>query len=209
MSIGPAVRRLFGRHEHRIAALYRGIFIDLDAYAARIGEWVPTAHRILEVGCGEGAVTERLAQLYPDAEILGIDVMRAVGRLYCGPTERVRFRKTTVQSVASEAPGAFDFVILSDVVHHVPPSLREEILAAVRACVAPGGVLLFKDWERTATPIHWLCHAGDRWLTGDDVSYLKKSQAKAMLTRAFGHPPVVAEAWVRPWRNNFAMLARA
>jgi len=209
MPLGPTVRRLFGRHEHRIAALYRGIFINLDAYAARIGEWVPTAQRILEVGCGEGAVTERLAQLYPDADILGIDIMPAVGRLYRGPTGHVRFRETTVQRVASEAPGAFDLVILSDVVHHVPLSLREEILAAVRACVAPGGVLLFKDWERTATPIHWLCHAGDRWLTGDRVSYLRKPEAKAMLTRAFGRPPVVAEAWVRPWRNNFAMLARA
>jgi 2-polyprenyl-6-hydroxyphenyl methylase/3-demethylubiquinone-9 3-methyltransferase len=199
---------LFGRHEHLIAALYRGVFISLDAYAARIGDWVPTARRILEVGCGEGAVTERLAKLYPDAEILGIDIMPAVGRLFRGSTERVRFRETTVQSIALESPGAFDLVILSDVVHHVPPPLRDEILAAVRACVAPGGVLLFKDWERTATPIHWLCHATDRWLTGDRVSYLRKAEAKAMLTRAFGRPPVEAEAWVRPWRNNFAMLAR-
>jgi 2-polyprenyl-6-hydroxyphenyl methylase/3-demethylubiquinone-9 3-methyltransferase len=135
--------------------------------------------------------------------------MPAVGRLYRGPTERVRFRETTVQSVASESPGAFDLVILSDVVHHVPLSFREEFLVAVRACVAPGGVLLFKDWERTATPIHWLCHATDRWLTGDRVSYLRKPEAKAMLRRAFGRPPVVAEAWVRPWRNNFAMLVRA
>jgi 2-polyprenyl-3-methyl-5-hydroxy-6-metoxy-1,4-benzoquinol methylase len=209
MPIGPAVRRMFGRHEYRIAALYRGIFIDLDAYAARIGEWIPNARRILEVGCGEGAVTERLARLYPDAEILGIDIMPAVGRLYRGPITRVRFREATVQSVALEAPGGFDLVILSDVLHHVPLALREEILAAVRACIAPGGVLLFKDWERTATPIHWLCHAGDRWLTGDRVSYLRKPQAEAMLTRAFGRPPIVAQAWVRPWRNNFAMLARA
>jgi len=30
-----------------------------------------------------------------------------------------------------------------------------------------------------------------------------------MLADAFGRPAVVAQAWVRPWRNNFAMLARA
>ena len=52
------------------------------------------------------------------------------------------------------------------------------------------------------------CHAGDRWLTGDRVSYLRKPEAEAMLADAFGWPPVVARAWVRPWRNNFAMLAR-
>lgn len=208
MPLGPAVRRLFGRHEHRIAELYRSIFIDLDAYAQRIGEWVPNACRILEVGCGEGAVTERLAELYPEAEIVAIDVTSAVGRLFRGSSERVSFRETTVQAIAAEMPGAFDFVLLSDVVHHVPVPLREEILAAVSDCVAPGGVFLFKDWKRSATPIHWLCHGGDRWLTGDRVSYLTDDEAEAMLERAFGKPPE-ARGWIRPWRNNFAMLTRA
>lgn len=208
MPLGPLVRRLFGRYEHYIAALYRSAFIDLDAFAERIGAWVPHARRILEVGCGEGAVTERLAQLYPHAEILAIDITPAVGRLYRGPIGHVSFRKATVQVVAAERPGAFDLVILSDVVHHVPLQLREEILAAVRICTAPGGVFLFKDWERTRTPIHWLCHAGDRWLTGDHVSYLSKAQAEALLLRAFGRR-AEAEAWVRPWRNNFALLTRA
>jgi 2-polyprenyl-6-hydroxyphenyl methylase/3-demethylubiquinone-9 3-methyltransferase len=208
MPLGPAVRRLFGRHEHRIAELYRAIFVDIDAYARQIGEWAPAARHILEVGCGEGAVTERLAQLYPDADILAIDITPRVGRLFRGRRDRVRFVETTVQQVAATRPGAFDLVILSDVLHHVPPTMRRELLAAVRATIAPGGALIFKDWERNATPIHWLCHAGDRWLTGDRVRYLRKPDAEAMLADAFGRPPVVAQARVRPWRNNFAMLAR-
>jgi 2-polyprenyl-3-methyl-5-hydroxy-6-metoxy-1,4-benzoquinol methylase len=209
MPLGPAVRRLFGRHEHRIAELYRAIFVDIDAYARQIGDWIPTARRILEVGCGEGAVTERLARLYPDADILAIDITPRVGRLFRGPRHRVTFAEITVRQVATEQPGSFDLVMLSDVLHHVPPPLRPELLAAVRATVAPGGALIFKDWERTAAPIHWLCHAGDRWLTGDRVRYLRKLDAEAMLADAFGGPAVVAQARVRPWRNNFAMLARA
>jgi 2-polyprenyl-6-hydroxyphenyl methylase/3-demethylubiquinone-9 3-methyltransferase len=209
MPLGPAVRRLFGRHEHRVAALYRAIFVDIDAYARQIGDWVPAARRILEVGCGEGAVTERLACLYPDADILAIDITPRIGRLFRGPCERVTFTQITVQQVAAERPGAFDLVILSDVLHHVPAAIRRELLSAVRATVAPSGSLIFKDWERTAAPIHWLCHAGDRWLTGDRVRYLRQSEAEAMLTDAFGRPAVVARAWIKPWRNNFAMLARA
>ena len=209
MPLGPAVRRLFGRHEHRVAALYRAIFVDIDAYARQIGDWVPGARRILEVGCGEGAVTEQLARVYPDADILAIDITPRVGRLYRGRRERVAFAQTTVQQVAAERPGGFDLVILSDVLHHVPATMRRELLAAVRASVAPGGSLIFKDWERTAAPIHWLCHAADRWLTGDRVRYLRRPEAEAMLADAFGRPAVVAQAFVRPWRNNFAMLARA
>jgi 2-polyprenyl-6-hydroxyphenyl methylase/3-demethylubiquinone-9 3-methyltransferase len=209
MPLGPAVRRLFGRHEHRVAALYRAIFVDIDAYARQIGDWVPAARRILEVGCGEGAVTERLVQLYPDADILAIDITPRVGRLFRGPHDRVAFRQITVQQVAADRPGAFDLVILSDVLHHVPAAMRGELLAAVRATVAPGGALIFKDWERTAAPIHWLCHAGDRWLTGDRVRYLRRPEAERLLADAFGRPAVVARAFVAPWRNNFAMLARA
>jgi 2-polyprenyl-6-hydroxyphenyl methylase/3-demethylubiquinone-9 3-methyltransferase len=114
-----------------------------------------------------------------------------------------------VQQVAAKRPGGFDLVILSDVLHHVPATMRRELLAAVRASMAPGGSLIFKDWERTAAPIHWLCHAGDRWLTGDRVRYLRRPEAEAMLAEAFGRSAVVAQAFVRPWRNNFAMLARA
>jgi 2-polyprenyl-6-hydroxyphenyl methylase/3-demethylubiquinone-9 3-methyltransferase len=209
MPLGPAVRGLFGRHEHRVAALYRAIFVDIDAYARQIGDWVPAARRILEVGCGEGAVTERLVRLYPVADILAIDVTPRVGRLFRGPQDRVTFKQITVQQVAADAPGAFDLVILSDVLHHVPAAMRGELLAAVRATVAPGGALIFKDWERTTAPIHWLCHAGDRWLTGDRVCYLRRPEAEAMLADAFGRSAVVAQAFVKPWRNNFAMLARA
>jgi len=208
MPLGPAVRRLFGRHEHRIAELYRAIFVDVDAYGRLIGDWVPQARRILEVGCGEGAVTEQLARVYPDADILAIDITPRVGRLFRGRRDRVTFVETTVQQVAAEQPGAFDLVILSDVLHHVPLPIRRELLAAVRTTIASGGSLIFKDWERTAAPIHWLCHAGDRWLTGDRVRYLRKPEAEAMLADAFGRSAVVAQAWVRPWRNNFAMLAR-
>lgn len=209
MPVGPAVRRLFGRHEHRVAALYRAIFVDIEAYARQIGDWVPSARCILEVGCGEGAVTERLACLYPEADILAIDITPRVGRLYRGCQDRVTFAQITVQQMAAERPGAFDLVILSDVLHHVPATMRRELLAAVRATVAQGGSLIFKDWERTAGPIHWLCHAGDRWLTGDPVRYLRRPEAEAMLADAFGRPAVVAQAWVKPWRNNFAMLVRA
>ncbi len=209
MPLGPAVRRLFGRHEHRVAALYRAFFVDIDAYARQIGDWVPAARRILEVGCGEGAVTERLARLYPDAEILAIDITPRVGRLFRGRRDRVTFAEITAQQVVAGQPGAFDLVILSDVLHHVPTTMRCELLAAVRAAVAPGGFLIFKDWERTAAPIHWLCHAGDRWFTGDRVRYLRRHEAEAMLADAFGGSAVVAQARVRPWRNNFAMLARA
>ena len=208
MPIGPTVRRLFGRHEHRVAGVYRSLFVDLDAYGRQIGAMIPQANRILEVGCGEGAVTERLARHYPDADILAIDVSPNVGRLFQGCADNVMFMQQTVEAVAAKSPAAFDLVVLSDVIHHVPVDQRRELMFAVRRTVMPGGVLVFKDWERSPTPIHWLCHAGDRWLTGDRVSYLRKAEAVAILAEAFGRDRVASVALVPPWRNNFILTAR-
>lgn len=208
-TIGSLVRRAFGRHERTVAAAYRAIFFDIASYAVLIGTWVPCPRRILEVGCGEGAVTERLARLYPDADILAIDITSSVGRLFEGDRTNVEFVETTVQAVAAAQPGSFDLVILSDVLHHVPVTLRDDLLAAVRATIAPGGHLLFKEWERRATPIHWLCYASDRWITGDRIRYLRRVESVALLAAAFGRDAVVAEARIRPWHNNLALLVAA
>lgn len=100
MRIGPAVRRLFGRYEHRIAAFYRALFFDIDDYKRQLQAWAPGPKRILEVGCGEGAVTEVLVELYPSARITAIDIMPAVGRLYRGPSETVQFRQVLLSSAS-------------------------------------------------------------------------------------------------------------
>lgn len=208
MPIGPIVRRAFGPFEHLITAAYRAIYVDLDDYVAAVHRWVPGAGEILEVGCGEGAVTERLVVTYPKARITAIDITPRVGRLYRGPAERVRFRQCPVQEIAAREPGRFDLVMIADVMHHVPHALRRDLLDAVRTCIAPGGSLIFKEWERRPTPIHWMCHASDRWLTGDRVSYLSRDEGRALLAQSFDETAFIDERRVAPWRNNIMTLVR-
>jgi 2-polyprenyl-6-hydroxyphenyl methylase/3-demethylubiquinone-9 3-methyltransferase len=197
---------MFGRHEKGVSELWRAGFIDLDAFFAQVRDWVPEASRILEIGCGEGAGTERLAASYPNSSILAIDIADNIGRLYGGYTESVQFRQVTVQELAVEQSGMFDLIVLCDVLHHIPSSLRMEILAASRALLGPGGSFVFKDWERNATPIHWACHTSDRWLTGDRVEYLTPHEAEALLDRSFAPSSIRGRARIKPWRNNFALL---
>ena len=206
MSLGSAVRKLFGRHEHRVAELYRGVFMDIDDYGEQLSKLVQAPRRILEIGGGEGAVTEVLAARFPAAEILSIDISSRIGRLYRGRRDGVEFRQTTVQDIARTHPGGFDLVTLSDVLHHVPHAMRQEILAAAARCVAPGGRFLFKDWARAVTPIHWLCHGGDRFLTGDRVAYLTPPEATAIIRQSAPHLQPAATTTIRPWGNNYVQL---
>jgi 2-polyprenyl-6-hydroxyphenyl methylase/3-demethylubiquinone-9 3-methyltransferase len=208
MPIGPIVRRAFGPFEQQVTAAYRAVFVDLDAYVDAVRAWVPDAREILEVGCGEGAVTERLAAVYPNARITAIDITPRVGRLYRGPADRVCFRQSPVQEVAAQEPGKFDLVMIADVMHHVPLGLRKDLLDAVRICLAPGGSMIFKEWERRQTPIHWITHALDRWVTGDRVSYLSRDEGRDLLAQSFDRSSFIEERRVAPWRNNIMTLVR-
>lgn len=208
MPIGPFVRGLFGSHERRISEAYRSIYLDVDALVASLKSWVPDAVNILEVGCGEGAVTERLVAAYPDATITGIDVTPRVGRLYAGPAERARFVECTVQQLAAAEPGRYDFIILADVLHHVPDGIRQELLDAIRELMAPGASFVFKEWARNRTPIYWIGYLSDRWITGDRIRYMTRDEARQRLARSFGGAALVAEAHIAPWRNNLATLVR-
>jgi 2-polyprenyl-6-hydroxyphenyl methylase/3-demethylubiquinone-9 3-methyltransferase len=208
MPLGPVVRSLFGRYERQIGELYRAVFIDLDALIAIMRTWQPTATNILEVGCGEGAVTERLRRAYPNACITAIDITPRIGRLYRGAVDRVRFLQTAVEDVARREPGRYDFAVLADVVHHIPVQHRRGVLDGIRTLLAPSGLLVFKDWARAFTPIHWMSYASDRWLTGDRIRYLSDAEMRQLLATSFGATSIVAEARVAPWSNNVAFLVR-
>ena len=209
MSPGAIIRRMFGPYERQISEAYRRMFIDLDRFTALIQAWRPAPQRILEVGCGEGAMTERLSRAYPEAEIVAIDITPRLGRLYRGSSARVRFIECTVQEIAAAQPGAFDLVLLSDVLHHVPIPQRQGLLDAVRQTLAANGGFIFKDWERTTSLIHWACYASDRWLTGDKVSYMTRPEMLERLHQVFAESAIIAEKRCAPHVNNLAFLVQA
>lgn len=208
MKIGPFIRKLFGPYESRVSEAYRSIYIDIDAFVELMRQWKPTANNILEVGCGEGAVTQRLHASYPGAKITAIDITPRIGRLYRGLLDDVRFIQCGVQEIAEREEGQYDLVVLSDVLHHVPLELRQGLLDAIRSALAPNGTLVFKDWQRNHAPIHWLCYASDRWLTGDRISYMTRDEMRKHLAISFGAASLIGEARVRPWWNNIATLIR-
>jgi SAM-dependent methyltransferase len=208
MPIGPKLRSLLGPFERPIANLYRSFFCDLDALAHRIREWAP-ASRILEVGCGEGAMTERLSKLYPDAEFVGIDITPQVGRLFRGNRDRVTFQQTSLQDFMLSQDRKFDLLLICDVMHHVPWELHSDLLQEAKDALGSGGRLVLKEWERRPTPIHAIGYFSDRYITGDRIRYGTADQFRGKIRSIFGADSIEQETRVRPWRNNVAFLARS
>ena len=209
MATGVVLRGLLGPLEPRAATLYRAAYFDLDRYAAQIADWASDPRAVLEIGCGEGAVTERLVAIYPRAEIVATDISPRLGRLYRGPADRVRFLQDDAAAVATARPASFDLALFTDALHHVPLARRRALIGDALRALRPGGLLIVKEWERRPTPIHWACYASDRWLTGDRIAYMRREELRALLDTLSPRATIVGEARFRPWRNNLAFAVAA
>jgi 2-polyprenyl-6-hydroxyphenyl methylase/3-demethylubiquinone-9 3-methyltransferase len=174
-----------------------------------IKRWVPAdGLRILEVGCGEGMVTSRLAAAYPDSEITGIDITPRVGRMYKGDSKRVAFRQQAIGDFSSENPNSIDLVVLADVMHHVPRDMRKEFLVQVGRSLKRGGHIILKDWMRSRAPIHLLVYSSDRYITGDRVYYRTICEWRSFIEDIFGHGSIKDEARIKPWSSNAAFFIK-
>lgn len=207
MPIGPLFRRMLGPLERPVSELYRSIFVDITAFVGQIQQWV-SPFNILELGCGEGAVIERLAKTFPKANLTGIDISPKVGRMFQGDSSRVIFKQQNIKNFASENLASFDFLVISDVMHHIPWEHHKEILMDARKALKPGGYLVLKDWERNTTVIHLLCYLSERYITGDHVRYKTADELRALIEETFGTNCIKAETRIKPRANNIAFLVQ-
>lgn len=206
MAVGAFVRKCFGPFEPQVADAYRSLFIDLDDWTTQVKTVCPAPRRILEVGCGEGAMTERLAIAFPKAHIDAIDITPRLGRLYSGDSSRVTFREEFVEDRLAASPEPYDLILLVDVMHHVPQQAQESLLSSIRELLGPGGVFAMKDVERSFAPIYWIAYFSDRFITGDEVRFKTPSETGAQLSEIFGEKHVHRGAHVRPWRSNYSFF---
>lgn len=206
MGIGRRVRRMFGKHERAISDAWRSAWVNLDAFTSQVKSRVGSSDRILEIGCGDGAVTERLAAAYPHASLTGIDICPQPGRLFKGDTQRVRFLRTSAAELCANEPRSYGLVVIADVIHHVPKSERMTVLGSSRGLVAPGGTIVFKEWLRKPNAICLANYLVERIITGDRVHYLRESELHALATEVFGPQSIRTQFSIAPWSCNLALM---
>ena len=209
MSLGPTVRRRLGRLEQPAAELYRRLFFNVDDFAERVRAFAPNRRRILEIGCGDGDVATALVAAYPDAEYQGIDVADEPGRRYRGPAGRAEFATMPSTRLAAMEPGKYDMVVIADVLHHVPDDDdRLQILKDAAAMLAPGGVVVVKEWERQPTLAYWAGWAADYFVSGDRaVRYMRRDELVELLTLAIPGLRHIVTTAGRPWACNVVHIA--
>jgi ubiquinone/menaquinone biosynthesis C-methylase UbiE len=107
-----------------------------------------TPKRILDLGCTIGNSTVPWKNLFPDAEVFGIDVSQAALCYAHARAEALGVPVTFVQANAEFTEfesGSFDLVTSCLLLHETSVAALPRILAECRRLVAPGGVMAHLD----------------------------------------------------------------
>jgi 2-polyprenyl-3-methyl-5-hydroxy-6-metoxy-1,4-benzoquinol methylase len=111
---------------------------------------VPRAGRVLEVGCGHGLVSVHLALTSPARRVTGCDIDGRKIALACEAASTLPqdVRPAFVHRPDGSLPdGAWDAIVVVDVLYLLPTAAEAELLDACVAQLAPGGVLVLKETD--------------------------------------------------------------
>ncbi len=138
--------------------------------------------RILEVGCGEGFVLSRLAKLFPQAEIVGVDIDDQALTKAKELCPQAKLLNGDVQQL-SFADNQFDLVVCLEVLEHLPEPTKalQEIVRVSR-----GDILISVPWEPWFS---WGNFLRGRWLKTwgrhpEHINYWTKKDFNQWLAKA-------------------------
>jgi ubiquinone/menaquinone biosynthesis C-methylase UbiE len=103
---------------------------------------LPAEPRILDAGCGTGEAASRLAELFPRAHVLGVDIidenLELARSRYRNLAPRLAFEHQSVFGLDA-ADHTFDLTVCRHVIHSIPHPDR--VLAELARVTRPGGYL--------------------------------------------------------------------
>jgi SAM-dependent methyltransferase len=123
----------------------------IEAAVRSLAEWAPPEpKRILEIGCGIGATSWRMARAWPDAEVIGadlsplsIDVAKA-----CFKLPNLSYFQGLIEPGA--VAGRFDLVVLMDVYEHIAVDDRPVLHKTIAELLSDDSRVFFS----VPTPAH-------------------------------------------------------
>lgn len=119
--------------------------IELEGYIRQVTlDWGFDPEQILDIGCGTGKVTERLAKSFPDASVVGIDSSRsAIGKARTEHTPEeydIEYKHAGIESYCpKEERGHYDLLFSNAAMHWV--SEQHKAYENMRALIDEDGLL--------------------------------------------------------------------
>jgi len=114
--------------------------------------------RILDFGCGSGSSTMILARMFPNSEIIGVELEDELLTIAKMRAKHYKFDNVSFvpssdgNSLPSELED-FDYIVLSAVYEHLLPMERQNLIPKIWLCLKPGGILFVNQTPYRYSPI--------------------------------------------------------
>jgi ubiquinone/menaquinone biosynthesis C-methylase UbiE len=128
---------------------------------------LPADATVVDVGSGTGTQAIALVRARPDAHVVAVEgdaEAEAMARRKAG-AERVDWRRGLASALPLADAGAHR-VVMSLLLHHLPPDGKRAALAEARRVLVPGGQLHVADWGRPTDPLMRCCFFGLQLIDG-------------------------------------------
>lgn len=144
----PGYPRVFARFKMRMDPMFR----ELDQY-------VKNPRRIIDIGCGFGVPATWLLEIYPQAQVFGLEPDEERARI----ANRVIGSRGYVQAgLAPDLPavdGSVDYVMMLDMLHYLDDGALQLALRRIYEKLETGGTLLIRATVPSERKIPW-----KRWM---------------------------------------------
>lgn len=155
--------------------------------------------RVLDYGCGIGMLTNQLRLRFPKAQVDGFDP--SPGSL--ARIDPVLLTQGSFESNPDFLGSAYDLIVMANVLHHVKPGERRDLVAEVASRLAPGGRLVVFEHNPYNVLMRW---AVAQCVFDEDAILLRRKESTLYLTwtglKATSDYIVFFPKWLR-WFRRF------
>lgn len=112
---------------------------------------LPDGARLLDLGCGTGALLACFARARPDLELAGVDIDPRMLAQARARLSRASATASLLEASAAAIPlpdQSVDAVVSVLVFHHLPPEVKRGATREIRRLLRPGGTVLIADFGR-------------------------------------------------------------
>lgn len=165
------------------------------------------ACRVLDLGCGNGTLSEIVFRRLPQASVVGFDLtqdmLKAYAEKHAGYAGRFELRQGDFR--ADPLGGGYDIILAGLTLHHLTWEERERFYQTLHAALNPSGLIIFRDIIIDEDPAvtadhycHWQAHMRAH---GEDADFwFAKHREK-------DHPMTLTDHFAWLGKAGFARIA--